>query len=67
MKKGARTYHIRFSRDRAKTAIGVVHDPRHFILYRQREDGSVIDIARVLHDGRDLNRHIPEDFRRTGA
>jgi toxin ParE1/3/4 len=67
MKKGARTYHIRFSRERAKTVIGVVHDPRHFIVYRQREDESVTDIARILHDCRDLDRHIPEDFRRMGT
>jgi len=62
MKKGVRTYHIRFSRDRAKTVIGVVHDPRHFVLYRYREDGNVIEIGRILHDGRDLYRHIPDDF-----
>jgi toxin ParE1/3/4 len=62
MKGGVRTYHIRFSRDRARTALGVVHDPRHFILYRHREDRNVIDIARILHDGRDLQRHVPEDL-----
>jgi len=64
MKKGVRTYHIRFSRDRARIAIGVVHDPRHFVLYRHREDGNVTEIGRILHDSRDLYRHIPEDFRR---
>ena len=67
MIKGARTYHIRFSRDRAKTALGVVHNPRHFILYRRREDRNVIDIGRILHDGRDLQRHLPEDYRRMDA
>ena len=67
MIKGARTYHIRFSRDRAKAAFGVVHNPRHFILYRYRRDRNVIDIARVLHDGRDLQRHLPEDYRRMDA
>jgi hypothetical protein len=25
----------------------------------------VIDILRILHDGRDLQRHIPEEYRRT--
>jgi toxin ParE1/3/4 len=59
----ARTYHIRFSRDRAKTGLSVVHNPRHFILYRRREDRNLIDIARILHDGRDLQRHLPEDYR----
>ena len=55
MIKGARTYHIRFSRDRAKAAFGVVHNPRHFILYRCRHDRNVIDIARILHDGAPSN------------
>lgn len=64
MKKGVRTYHIRLSRNRAKTAVGVVHDPRHFVLYRHREDGNAIEIGRILHDSRDLYRHIPEEFQR---
>jgi plasmid stabilization system protein ParE len=25
----------------------------------------VIDIVRVLHDARDLERHLPEDYRAT--
>ena len=62
MIEGARTYHIRLSRDRAMTALGVVHNPRHFILYRRR--GNVIDIGRILHDGCDLQRHLPDDYRR---
>jgi hypothetical protein len=28
-----------------------------------RHDRNVTDIARILHDGRDLQRHIPEDYR----
>ena len=63
MIKGARTYHIHFSRDRARSAFGVVHNPRHFILYRRNEDQSVIDVGRILHDGRDLQRHLPEEYR----
>ena len=63
MIEGARTYHIGFSRDRAKIALGVVHNPRHFILYRRRESRNAIDIGRILHDGRDLQRHLPEDYR----
>jgi len=65
MIEGARTYHISLSRDRARTATGVVHKPRHFILYRRRADNRhVIDIARILRDDRDLVRHLPESFRR---
>ena len=64
---GARTYHIRLSRDRATTELGAVRNPRHFILYRRRENQNVIDIGRILYDGRDLQRHLPEDYRRMDA
>jgi toxin ParE1/3/4 len=60
MIEGARTYHISFSRKRVSGS--PVKDPRHFVLYRRRDDG-VIQIARILHDSRDLQRHIPQDYR----
>lgn len=57
---GLRTYHISFSRRRV---IGPqVKDPRHFLLYRRLEDG-VIEVARIFHDSRDLQLHLPEDYR----
>jgi toxin ParE1/3/4 len=59
--KGARTYHLEFSRNRASGSR--VKEPRHFLLYRRREDG-VIEVARILHDGRDIQRHLPEEYRR---
>jgi toxin ParE1/3/4 len=55
---GARTYHLDFSRSSVTGAR--VKDPRHFLLYRQREAG-VIEVARLLHDSRDLHRHLPQD------
>jgi toxin ParE1/3/4 len=56
---GARTYHLRFSRERV---VGDrVRAPRHFLLYRRRNE--VLEIARVLHDARDLKRHLPGEFR----
>jgi toxin ParE1/3/4 len=60
MVRGARTYHISLSRSRASGP--GVKEPRHFLLYRRRADG-VIEVARILHDGRDLGRHLPEDHR----
>jgi toxin ParE1/3/4 len=42
-------------RDCKSLAVG-----RHFILYRLRDD--VVEIARVLHQSMDLERHIPEDW-----
>jgi toxin ParE1/3/4 len=61
MLKGSRTYHLEFSRSRVSGE--GVKSPRHFLVYRRRNDG-VIDVARILHDGRDLARHLPEDYRR---
>ena len=59
MIEGARIYHLSYSRRRVKGP--GVKDPRHFILYRKREDG-VIEVGRVLHDDCELERHIPEDY-----
>ena len=61
MIEGARTYHLSFSRSRVGGP--GVKAPRHYVLYRSREDG-VIEVGRILHDGRDLERHLPEDYRR---
>ena len=60
MIKGARTYHLESSRSRVSGP--GVKAPRHFLLYRRRTDG-VIEVARILHDGRDLARHLPENYR----
>jgi toxin ParE1/3/4 len=57
--RGVRSYHLVFSRDRARTMLGAVHSPRHFVIYRRRPDQDVIDVIRVLHDARDLKRHLP--------
>jgi toxin ParE1/3/4 len=60
LQKNVRSYHLSFSRDRARTALGIVQNPRHFVIYRPREGQSIIDILRILQDGRDLQRHLPE-------
>ncbi len=57
-----RTYHLRSSRDRVKQPVKKVQHPRHFLLYRIRSDGRV-EIGRVLHDGMDLERQLPDDYR----
>ena len=61
MIEGARTYHLSFSRRRVGGP--GVKEPRHFLLYR-RIDERVIEVARILHDARDLDRHLPEGYRR---
>jgi toxin ParE1/3/4 len=64
MIEGARTYHLEFSRSRV-TGILRVTTPRHFLLYRQRK--GLIEIGRILHDSRDLARHLPDAYRRKAA
>ena len=60
MIEGARTYHLSLSRSRL---IGpTVKEPRHFLLYRRR--GEFIEVARILHDALDFERHLPGDYRR---
>jgi toxin ParE1/3/4 len=62
----ARTYHLFYSRTRVATAIGRVKEPRHFLLFRVGEDGT-IEIGRVLHDSMDLTRHLPAEYRSDAA
>lgn len=57
---GVRTYHLQFSRDHV--AGGRVKEPRHLLAYCLRKDG-VIEVIRVLHDSRELGRHLPEEYR----
>ena len=61
---GAKTYHISLSRNRVRGS--TVREPRHFLLYRVREEGG-IEVARILHDCMDLARHLPEGYRRIEA
>ncbi len=58
----ARTYHLLHSHNHVAARVGRVKQPRHFLLYRLTDDGTV-EIGRVLHDSMDLPRHLPEDYR----
>jgi toxin ParE1/3/4 len=59
MVEGARTYQLFLSRTKVRGT--KVKEPTHFLLYRRR--GEVIEVARVLHNARDLARHLPPDYR----
>jgi toxin ParE1/3/4 len=63
---GVLVYHLRFSCARAQSALGVVRNPWHFVIYRRRPPAS-IEILRIIHDSRDLARHLPEEHRRVDA
>lgn len=53
---GVRSWHLRLSRERARTETGIVQRPRHFLIYRI--EASVIVIGRVLHDVMELEQHL---------
>lgn len=53
---GVRSWHLRLSRDRVGTGAGVVHKPRHFLLYRV--EPSLLVVGRVLHDAMELVQHV---------
>ena len=56
---GIRSHHTAYSRERSAPRVKL---PRHFILYLLPSDDEVV-ISRVLHDARDLARHVPRDHR----
>jgi toxin ParE1/3/4 len=51
----AYVYHLIFSRERV--AGERVKAPCHFVIYRQIDEK--VEFARLLHDSRDLARHVP--------
>lgn len=54
--EGVRSWHLRLSRERARTAAGIVRRPRHFLVYRI--DGGLVVVGRVLHDTMELAHHL---------
>ncbi|WP_301557786.1 type II toxin-antitoxin system RelE/ParE family toxin [Rhizobium sp. SSA_523] len=55
------SYHLRHSRERARSDSGLVRRPRHLILFRPiRAD--LVGIGRFLHDAMEPSRHLPSDF-----
>jgi toxin ParE1/3/4 len=54
--QGVLAYHLRHSRERTRTR--TVRTPRHFVIYRRQD--SIIEILRLLHDARELERHLAE-------
>lgn len=56
-----RSYHLRHSKDRARTVGGLVRKPRHLLLYHTVVPG-IVGVGRVLHDAMELERHLPADY-----
>ena len=61
LSEAARTYHLHYSRNNVSPAANRVKRPRHFLLFRTADTGTV-EIGRVLHDSMDLIRHLPPNF-----
>jgi toxin ParE1/3/4 len=57
-----RSYHLLLARDRAKGAYGIVHKPRHMVIFRLTVPDT-LDVGRVLHDAMEIADHIPTEFR----
>jgi len=55
-RQGVRSWHLRLSRERARTPTGIVKQPRHSLLYYVRE--GVVFITGVLHDRQDVRRYF---------
>lgn len=56
-----RSWHLRLSRERARSKDGGVRRPRHLILYTVIDDATV-GVLRVLHDAMELHRHLGEEI-----
>lgn len=56
-----RSYHLRYSRERASVLEGVVRTPRHLLLYRAMVP-DIVGVGRVLHDAMEVERHLPADY-----
>jgi len=51
-----RSWHLRLSRERARTPTGIVNHPSHFIFYRL--ESGVVSIVGVLHEKQEARRHF---------
>lgn len=54
-----RSWHLRLSRERARSGDGGVRRPRHLVVYTVIGDATV-GVLRVLHDAMELHRHLGE-------
>lgn len=57
---GVRSWHLRLSRERARTPEGVVRRARHVVIYRNQQ--RLVVVGRLLHDAMELARHLREPW-----
>jgi len=58
---GVLTYHLRHTREHARSSLRGVRSPRHFLLYRVIS-AELVGIGRILHDAMDVERHLPAEY-----
>lgn len=61
--RNIRSYHSALS---GKRAASKVKAPRHFLLYFLPDEDAVV-VSRILHDARDLARHVPDEHLKQAA
>ena len=61
LSEGVRAYHLYYSRNNVSPAANRVKRPRHFLLFRTADNGTV-EIGRVLHDSMNLSQHLPPEY-----
>jgi toxin ParE1/3/4 len=59
--ENCRTYHLFHACKKAGARGKRIRKPRHFLLYRVRDD-VVVEIGRVLHDSMDFEQHLPVEY-----
>lgn len=59
--RDVRSYHLRYSRERARSETGLVRNLRHFLLYRVLHPG-LVGVGRVLYDSMEIELHLPADY-----
>ena len=57
---GLRSYHLIYSRQKAKQPHGTVKSPRHIVFYRVVND-DLIEVVRLLHDAMEVHLNLPND------
>ncbi|NDL66075.1 type II toxin-antitoxin system RelE/ParE family toxin [Acerihabitans arboris] len=57
--KGARSWHLVLSTERARSEDGIVHRPRHLLIYRVEAEDLIV-IGRILHDAMELEQHMTQ-------
>jgi len=54
--RNSRSWHLRLSRERARTPTGIVKQPSHFLLYYEKD--GVVFITGLIHERQNVRRYF---------